>query len=816
MDLSLDEASSAARELARAVLAGRPGRSAARAAAPLGHDPALWGELCAAGLPGLALTAEHGGGGAGLHAATVAAVELGRVLAPVPFAEHVAAARLLAAAAPGHPDLAAVVAGDLVATLAPRVRASAGELVPAGAVADVVLALVDGELTAARSAPPGAALPNQGDLPVADRDLRAGIVLGRGPAAVAAFERARREWLTLVAAWLAGLADGALDLATGWVKERVQFGVPIGSFQGVQHGLADLPGLVDGAALLAREAAWCQDTGRRSLTGAAGGELALMAALFAAEAARAAAGRAVQYHGGLGVAVEHDAQLFYRRASAYPPLTGAGRDLPRELGRRLVDDAGDMAGPAGDMEVPAGPSAGSLADDDPAGSGPHGTDSSDGDSPDGGEGFGHRPAVAAFAAEVRAFVADHLTDEIRDEMHRTGTVHVPALHRAMAARGWLAVSEETNERNGRPARDEGGGQEGVPAPGARAARDARELAALFRELEIADAPYHGMATTMIVAGVLERMAGPALREKALPKLLAGEGIAVLGYSEPGSGSDVAAARTRAEPVGDPPTAWRINGQKMWTTLAHEAAYCFLLARTATDVPKHRGLTMFLVPLDTPGITIQPIPTIADERPNVVFYDDVVVPDEYRIGDVNGGWAVMAVGLSLERGVMGGTAMIEPLVREAATWAARPDPDGHRPADDPAVLTALARARADAEVAFLLTGRAAYLSAVGESPAVAGTMAKLFASTAYQRAARELQDAAGPTGILHRSATGSVLAPPAGGYLERAARHAAAVTIQGGTTEIARNLVAEQRLGLPKTRGGTRSAAPRRDGPASQG
>ncbi|MBL7548716.1 acyl-CoA dehydrogenase [Frankia sp. AgB1.9] len=759
MDLSLDEASAAARDLVEAVLARHPGLAAARAAEPLGYDPKLWAELCAAGLPGLAVGVEHDGGGAGLHASVIAAVELGRGLAPVPFAEHVAAARLLAAVAPGHPDLPAVVAGELVATLATRVRAGLGVAVPAGAVAGLVLAVVDGQVVAKRGEPP-AATANQGDLPVADRDLAGAVVLG-GEEAVTAFARARAEWLVLVAGWLAGLADGALGLATRWVKERVQFGVPVGSFQGVQHGLADLPGLVDASALLAREAAWSLESGQRSVTGADGRQLAFMAALFATDAARQSAERAVQYHGGLGVAVEHDAQLYFRRARAYPALAGAPRALARELGRDLVDNQ------AGDDVAPTAAAA----------------------QADGGPGFAHSPAVAAFAAEVRAFTRSWLTDEVRAQARRTGTVHVPALHRALAERGWLAAS----------------------APGERAARDPFELGALFRELELADAPYHGIGTTMIVAGVLDQLGSPALRAEVLPRLLAGEATAVLGYSEPGAGSDVASARTRAVPVDDARSAWRIDGQKMWTTLAHTAAHCLLLTRTNPDVPKHRGLTMFLVPMDTPGITIQPIHTIADERTNVVFYDDVIVPDSCRIGEVDGGWRVMAVGLSLERGVMGSTAMLEPLLAAVTAWARVPGPagswlDGERPGDDPAVLTAIARARADAEAAFLLTQWTAWLNVAGQSPAVAGTIAKLFASTAYQRASRELQDVAGLGGILRASATGGVVASAADGEIERAARHSCVVTIQGGTTEIARNLVAEQRLGLPKTRQGTRSQA----------
>ena len=155
-------------------------------------------------------------------------------------------------------------------------------------------------------------------------------------AAPEAFGEANDEWRTLVAAWLAGLSGGALDVATRWVKERQQFGVPIGSFQAVAHGLADLPGLVDGSTLLAREAAWSLSTGRLSITGAGGAELALMALLFAADTARLASAKLVQYHGGLGVAEEHDAQLFYRRARAYPLVTGAPRAQLRELGKAVV------------------------------------------------------------------------------------------------------------------------------------------------------------------------------------------------------------------------------------------------------------------------------------------------------------------------------------------------------------------------------------------------------------------------------------------------------------------------------------------------
>jgi len=373
--------------------------------------------------------------------------------------------------------------------------------------------------------------------------------------------------------------------------------------------------------------------------------------------------------------------------------------------------------------------------------------------------------VASFAAEVRQFLADHLTEESLEEMHRTGTVHDWDLHRAIAARGWVAAA----------------------IPGASTARDPFEMAVLFRELELADAPYHGLATTMIVAGVLDQAGSEALKAKVLPEILAGNAIASLGYSEPDHGSDVAAASTRAVRDGG---SWTINGQKMWTTLAHVAQHVLLLTRTDPDVPKHRGLTMFLVPLDTPGITVQAVPTMASERTNVTFYDDVVVSDDCRVGDVNGGWRVMAIALGLERGVMGGTAMGEVLWHHARAWA-----DAAGVIDRPPVREALARTRIDNEISWLLTQRTAWIANTGGLPSIEGSMAKLFSSQAYQRAARRFQDLAGAEGLLTMGEAGAL----ADGAIERSARHAAVTTIQGGTTEIQRNNIAERHLGLPSSR-----------------
>ncbi len=322
------------------MCARHPGLSAVREAEPLGHDPKLWGELRAAGLPGLGLAEEHGGSGADLAALLAVAEVLGELMAPVPFIEHAVAGRLLASMAPDHPLLPRLADGSLIATIAPNVVAGVGRAVPAGAVADVVIGVDDGQLVMVQSAPPGVASENLGSLPLADRSLRDGerSVLAAGVPERS--ETAGTEGETLVAGWLTGLSRTALEIVTGWVKERHQFGVPIGSFQAIQHGLADLPGLIDGSALLAAEAAWAQAGGARSITGASGRQLAAMALIFAAETAKQVTGRVVQYHGGLGVALEHDAQLLYRRARAYPLLGRTPRATLRDLGAALIADGG--------------------------------------------------------------------------------------------------------------------------------------------------------------------------------------------------------------------------------------------------------------------------------------------------------------------------------------------------------------------------------------------------------------------------------------------------------------------------------------------
>jgi alkylation response protein AidB-like acyl-CoA dehydrogenase len=324
-------------------------------------------------------------------------------------------------------------------------------------------------------------------------------------------------------------------------------------------------------------------------------------------------------------------------------------------------------------------------------------------------------------------------------------------------------------------------------------RSPEELAALFHEFEIHGAAYEGMSLAMLVAFVLAQAGSDFHREDVVPRLLNGEAIACLGYTEPGSGSDVAAAVTRASRTDD--DHWIIDGQKMWTSLAEVSDWVLLLTRTNPDAAKHRGITFFLVPLDTPGIDIQEIKTLSGKRSNSTFYDAIRVHDKWRVGEVDGGWDVMRVALAYERGVVGGLSdgiRLYEAGLEAAETLTRAD--GSRLIDDPRVRERLVRTAIDNEVTQLLGARSAWVAATGDLPGLEGSQAKLFATEAFTRASEQLLDFLGPQGLLEAPGES-----PAKGFIEHCWRYAPVTTIAGGTSEIQKNNIAERMLGLPRAR-----------------
>jgi alkylation response protein AidB-like acyl-CoA dehydrogenase len=372
--------------------------------------------------------------------------------------------------------------------------------------------------------------------------------------------------------------------------------------------------------------------------------------------------------------------------------------------------------------------------------------------------------VQAFWDDVRAFLDVHLTDEVYEEEWRTGAGHNVAFHRALGERRWVIPRW--------PADDGGAGL------------TARQDAILQRELGARHAPLITRGTTAGVFPAVVAWAGEELKAEVVRGVLGGEICFCLGYTEPDSGSDIAAAKTRAVRDGD---EWVINGQKMFTTGAHNCQYAFLITRTNPEAPKHKGLTMFLCPLDE--VEIQAVHTLGGERTNMVFFDDIHVPDRYRLGDVDAGWTVLMGPLNAEHGMgqhpftlenrggmYGSVAAVAHDV--ALDWAREPGPGGRRPIDDRVTRRRLARVALDVEC----------------TTASPGPMGRVLSSELFIRDAAELIRMVGARGLLPHGEEGAI----GDGWLEYAHRFAQGTATYGGTTDIHRNIIAERILGLPRS------------------
>jgi alkylation response protein AidB-like acyl-CoA dehydrogenase len=291
-----------------------------------GFDRGLWDAFGALGGPTMGADAASGGGGASLLDLELVAEQFGAVLAPIPLVEGLVTGRLLAAGGASVRPVFDRLCEEppAVATVALHpARDGLAPLVPAGAVATVVVGLDDDDLVVVETEPPNLdAVHNLGDGAIADRSLRSGTrtVIATGTGALELDHRAVDEWRVLMAGALVGLAGAALEVGVEYAQQRHQFGVPIGSFQSIAHGLADVATAVDGAQLLVREAAWAADEAEADATA-----LARMAFLFAARSAQQTTAAALHVHGGYGFTLEYDIQLYHRRAKAWPLLLGDPR-----------------------------------------------------------------------------------------------------------------------------------------------------------------------------------------------------------------------------------------------------------------------------------------------------------------------------------------------------------------------------------------------------------------------------------------------------------------------------------------------------------
>ena len=370
-----------------------------------------------------------------------------------------------------------------------------------------------------------------------------------------------------------------------------------------------------------------------------------------------------------------------------------------------------------------------------------------------------------FRRRARAFLTQNVTEEALRREHETGDGFIEELHLAMGAAGWLEPEVKS-------------AADGGFTPVQRRMWDLER-----RRMHV---PLERWGSTMMILQAVRRYARPELLEEVLPGVYDGTIRFAMGYTEPEGGSDIATCRTRAQRDGE---GWIINGQKMFTSGAHNCQYIFLLTNTDQNGRRHRNLTMFLVPVNAQGIEIQGLRTVDGERTNITYYTDVRIPDTYRLGDVNDGWAVLSGPLAAEHGARGpdrhgladiaimsgfGTTMAE--VADAVfAETARVDSSGQRRMDDQAVSHRLGRAFARIEAAQSTPG-------IFGRVAIAQTMRDV---------APELMDVLGSAAALTADARGSV----AGGGAEYLYRWAPLIGIYGGTIDVFRNMIAQHVLGL---------------------
>jgi alkylation response protein AidB-like acyl-CoA dehydrogenase len=281
------------------------------------------------------------------------------------------------------------------------------------------------------------------------------------------------------------------------------------------------------------------------------------------------------------------------------------------------------------------------------------------------------------------------------------------------------------------------------------------------------------------------------REYFLPRILAGDLHFSIGYSEPGSGTDLASLRTKAVRQGD---EWVVNGQKMWTSLIQYADWIWLACRTDPDLPRHKGLSMILVPADAPGVSYTPVHTVAGVGTSATYYEDVRVPAANLVGELNGGWSLMTNQLNHERVALTSAAPLVHSLEMVREWAQHTrNPDGQRVIDSEWVQIALGRAHARIEALSLINWKlAADADAqVDLSPAEASAT-KIYGSELATEVYRSLMEVVGPNAGITGASEGAVLA----GRLERYFRSALVMTFGGGTNEIQRDIIGYVGLGLP--------------------
>ncbi|MCP3984826.1 MAG: acyl-CoA dehydrogenase [bacterium] len=386
------------------------------------------------------------------------------------------------------------------------------------------------------------------------------------------------------------------------------------------------------------------------------------------------------------------------------------------------------------------------------------------------------PEQKALRQELRDYYGDLLRGDLRrrldEEWDQLGG---PAFREAMGRMGkdgWLVI--------GWP--EEWGGQ----------GRGHIEQFIFWDETYRARAPLP-LITVNTVGPMLMQHGTKEQQDALLPRIRDGELMVSIGYTEPSAGTDLASLQTRAVRDGD---EWVIDGQKVYTTHAHDADYVWLACRTDPEAPKHKGISIILVPTSDPGYTATPIETIGGEITYATFYENIRVPVSNTIGPENGGWGLITGQLNLERITLAMPASLDRLFDEVWAWTERVErPGGGRMLDEPWVQQGLAKVYAEVEALKVMNWRSAWLIDQGTPGMAESSAVKAFGTEMVIDCYRLLHEITGQAGLVRRQETGALF----GGLLESAYRMAMVNTFGGGVNEVQRDIIAAAGLQMPRAR-----------------
>ena len=730
----------------------------------------LWREMCDLGWAGLLAKEESGGLGLGADCFGIICRELGRVVAPEPLIEIGAAVALLSRLDADKSLLASIIDGSSLVSIAltdpeeylgekiPTIKATQDSngylltgtapgvsygtdmdqfILPADLEGQVALFLVkkqtEGVAVSGIDLADGS---TQATINLSNVAVVANNLLSSGEEAEKELNYVRDLARISISAYLVGLSESIFDITLDYLKTRTQFGQAIGSFQALQHRAVDLfiQKVIAGSVL--DETLQGFD---RENSDAVRHHLSCRAKYRANEAALLISREAVQMHGGMGYTEECNVGLFLNRALVLVSRLGTSTYHAERFGRSEL------------VFPPIAPS-----------TSPDKNISSAGEKNDGNW---NELEDDNFRKTVRHFFETEYPTEMRYPSKRPRWNEIKFWYLRLSEKGWVAPAWPTKH----------GGMGLSPA----------KMLIFIEEQErcgIGRSPDMGI---QMVGPLLIKHGTEAQRARYLPKILAGEEVWCQGYSEPNAGSDLASLKTEALLTGD---EFVINGQKTWTTLAQDATHMFCLARTSKEGKPQAGISFFLIDLDQPGVTIRPIKNLAgDEEFCEVFLDNVTVPADCLVGEINEGWGIAKALLSFERIFIGSPKQSQYAVKRLELIASETNLFANAVFRDK--LTRLKLNVFDLESTYQSF---AEIVKRGQTLGPDVSLLKIWGTETFARLSELMVEVTGPQGAI----IGKISFQDAEVDVMSQFYAARPATIYGGSNEIQRNIIAKGVLKLP--------------------